>query len=99
MPVSGFLPSARTKNSRDHRIPLARQAVAILDRRAIAAIKEGLGPLTLDRSRTVDEEISKHVIDFLAIGEGNRLSAIVGGEDDEGVVEFALEVPRPPSRY
>ncbi len=38
-----MLPSARTKNSRDHRIPLARQAVAILDRRAIFAIKEGLG--------------------------------------------------------
>ena len=38
-----MLPSARTKNSRDHRVPLARQAVAILDRRAIAAIKEGLG--------------------------------------------------------
>ncbi|PWU01240.1 MAG: integrase, partial [Candidatus Melainabacteria bacterium] len=38
-----MLPGARTKNSRDHRIPLARQAVAILDRRAIAAIKEGLG--------------------------------------------------------
>ena len=38
-----MLPGNRTKNSRDHRIPLARQAVAILDRRAIAAIKEGLG--------------------------------------------------------
>ena len=38
-----MLPGARTKNSRDHRIPLARQAVAILDRRAIAAVKEGLG--------------------------------------------------------
>jgi len=38
-----MLPGDRTKNSRDHRIPLARQAVVILDRRAIAAIKEGLG--------------------------------------------------------
>ena len=38
-----MLPGARTKNSRDHRIPLAQQAVAILDRRAITAIKEGLG--------------------------------------------------------
>lgn len=38
-----MLPGVRTKNSRDHRIPLPRQAVAILDRRAIAAIKVGLG--------------------------------------------------------
>ena len=38
-----MLPGARTKNSRDHRIPLARQAVEILDRRAIAAIKARLG--------------------------------------------------------
>ena len=38
-----MLPGARTKNSRDHRIPLARQAVAILDRPAIAAIKARLG--------------------------------------------------------
>lgn len=38
-----MLPGDRTKNSRDHRIPLAHQAVAILDRRAIAAIKVGLG--------------------------------------------------------
>jgi integrase len=38
-----MLPGDRTKNSRDHRIPLARQAIAILDRRAIAAIKAGLG--------------------------------------------------------
>jgi integrase len=43
-----LLPSARTKNSRDHRIPLAHQAVAILDRRAIAVIKEGLGYMDSD---------------------------------------------------
>ncbi len=38
-----MLPGARTKNSRDHRIPLAPQATAILDRLGIAAIKTGLG--------------------------------------------------------
>jgi integrase len=37
-----MLPGARTKNSRDHRIPLAPQAIAILDRPAIRAIKAGL---------------------------------------------------------
>jgi len=37
------LPGTRTKNSREHRIPLSRQAVAILDRLAIGAIKAGLG--------------------------------------------------------
>jgi len=38
-----LLPGARTKNHRDHRIPLAPQAIAILDRLGIAAIKAGLG--------------------------------------------------------
>ena len=38
-----LLPGARTKNGRDHRIPLSRQAIAILDRLGIAAIKAGLG--------------------------------------------------------
>ncbi len=37
------LPGARTKNSRDHRVPLAPQAVAMLDKLAIAAIKQGYG--------------------------------------------------------
>jgi integrase len=38
-----MLPGARTKNGRDHRIPLAPQAIAILDRLGITAIKAGLG--------------------------------------------------------
>jgi integrase len=38
-----LLPGSRTKNGRDHRIPLASQAVAIPDRLGIAAIKAGLG--------------------------------------------------------
>ncbi len=38
-----LLPGVRTKNGRDHRIPLAPQAIAILDRFSIAAIKAGLG--------------------------------------------------------
>ena len=38
-----LLPGARTKNSRDHRIPLAPQAIGILDRLAVAAIKQGYG--------------------------------------------------------
>ena len=38
-----FLPSARTKNKRDHRIPLSRQAIDLLDRLGIAAIKAGFG--------------------------------------------------------
>ena len=38
-----MLPGSRTKNSRDHRIPLAPQAIALLDRLAIAAIEAGLG--------------------------------------------------------
>jgi integrase len=38
-----LLPGARTKNSRDHRIPLAPQSIAILDRHGVAAIKAGLG--------------------------------------------------------
>ena len=37
-----LLPGARTKNSRDHRIPLAPQAITILNRLGIAAIKAGL---------------------------------------------------------
>jgi integrase len=38
-----LLPGERTKNKRDHRIPLSPQAIDILDRRGIAAIKAGLG--------------------------------------------------------
>jgi integrase len=38
-----FLPGARTKNHRDHRVPLSPQAVALLDRLGIAAIKAGRG--------------------------------------------------------
>ena len=38
-----FLPGARTKNKRDHRIPLSRQAIDLLDRLGIAAIKAGFG--------------------------------------------------------
>ena len=38
-----FLPGARTKNKRDHRIPLSRQAINLLDRLGIAAIKAGFG--------------------------------------------------------
>jgi len=38
-----FLPGTRTKNGRDHRIPLSRRAIDLLDRLAIAAIKAGLG--------------------------------------------------------
>ena len=38
-----MLPGERTKNGRDHRIPLAPQAIALLDRLGIAAIKAGLG--------------------------------------------------------
>jgi integrase len=37
------LPGARTKNSRQHRVPLAPQAMGILDRLGIGAIKAGLG--------------------------------------------------------
>ena len=33
----------RTKNGREHRLPLARQAVAILDRQAVKEVKAGLG--------------------------------------------------------
>ncbi|MGA7327703.1 MAG: site-specific integrase, partial [Rhodomicrobium sp.] len=36
-----MLPGARTKNHRDHRIPLVPQATAILDRLKVAAIKQG----------------------------------------------------------
>ena len=38
-----LLPGARTKNSRDHRIPLAPQAIGFLDRLAVTAIKQGYG--------------------------------------------------------
>ena len=38
-----MLPGERTKNSRDHRIPLSPQAVQLLDRLGIAAIKAGFG--------------------------------------------------------
>ena len=38
-----MLPGARTKNGRDHRIPLSPQAIALLDRLGIAAIKAGRG--------------------------------------------------------
>ena len=38
-----LLPGERTKNKRDHRIPLSREAIDLLDRRGIAAIKAGLG--------------------------------------------------------
>ena len=38
-----MLPGTRTKNGRDHRVPLSPQAVASLDRLGIAAIKAGLG--------------------------------------------------------
>ena len=38
-----FLPGARTKNKRDHRIPLSRQAIGLLDRLGISAIKAGFG--------------------------------------------------------
>ena len=37
------LPGARTKNGRDHRIPLSPQAISLLDRIGIAAIKAGRG--------------------------------------------------------
>jgi integrase len=37
------LPGARTKNSRQHRVPLAPQAMGVLDRLGIGAIKAGLG--------------------------------------------------------
>jgi integrase len=37
------LPGTRTKNKRDHRLPLAPAAVALLDRAGIAAIKQGYG--------------------------------------------------------
>ena len=37
------IPGARTKNSRPHRIPLTQQAVAMLDRAKIAAIKRSYG--------------------------------------------------------
>ena len=42
-PLSWLLPGARTKNRRDHRLSLAPQAIAILDRLGVAAIKAGLG--------------------------------------------------------
>lgn len=38
-----MLPGTRTKNHRDHRIPLSPQAVALLDRPGISAIKASLG--------------------------------------------------------
>ncbi|MFZ1108996.1 MAG: tyrosine-type recombinase/integrase [Rhodomicrobium sp.] len=38
-----FLPGARTKNKRDHRIPLSCQAINLLDRLGIVAIKAGIG--------------------------------------------------------
>ncbi len=38
-----LLPGARTKNKRDHRIPLSPQAIDLLDRFGIAAIKAGFG--------------------------------------------------------
>ena len=38
-----MLPGTRTKNKRDHRIPLAPQAIDLLDRLGIAAIKAGFG--------------------------------------------------------
>ena len=38
-----MLPGKRTKNGRDHRIPLSPQAIALLDRLGIAAIKAGRG--------------------------------------------------------
>jgi integrase len=37
------LPGARTKNSREHRVPLAPEAMANLDRRSIGAVKAKLG--------------------------------------------------------
>ena len=37
------IPGARTKNGRPHRVPLTEQAVAMLDRVGIAAIKQGYG--------------------------------------------------------
>jgi integrase len=37
------LPGARAKNSREHRVPLSPQAIAILDRLGVGAIKAGLG--------------------------------------------------------
>jgi integrase len=38
-----MLPGTRTKNGRDHRVPLSRQAIDLLDRLGIAAIKAGFG--------------------------------------------------------
>jgi integrase len=38
-----MLPGVRTKNGRDHRVPLSPEAIAILDRLGIATIKAGLG--------------------------------------------------------
>ncbi len=38
-----MLPGTRTKNKRDHRIPLSPQAIDLLDRLGIAAIKAGFG--------------------------------------------------------
>ena len=37
------IPGARTKNGREHRIPLAPQAIAFLDRRSVATTKGSLG--------------------------------------------------------
>ncbi len=37
------LPGSRTKNKREHRLPLAPAAIALLDRVAITAIKQGYG--------------------------------------------------------
>jgi integrase len=38
-----LIPGSRTKNGRPHRLPLDPEAVAMLDRAAIAAIKQGYG--------------------------------------------------------
>ena len=38
-----MLPGARTKNHRDHHVPLSPQAIELLDKLGIAAIKAGLG--------------------------------------------------------
>jgi integrase len=38
-----LLPGSRTKNGRDHRVPLAPPAIATLNRLGVAAIKAGLG--------------------------------------------------------
>jgi integrase len=37
------LPGERTKNGRDHRVPLTPSAIGLLDRMGVAAIKAGLG--------------------------------------------------------